>query len=199
MSRTGAVIVAAGLSSRMGKFKPMLPIGNQTMISRVVDCMKKVGASPIVVVTGYQREMIEGQLAEEDVVFVHNSLFRETQMMDSLLLGLEVLKESCSRVLVIPGDIPLIAMETIQSMLEIEGAFVRPVFHGKAGHPVLLQTELTSILENYHGPGGLRGAIEHSGLEIQEVKVDDPAILMDNDTPEDYAKSLAYWQESKRV
>ena len=91
MAKVAAVILAAGISSRMGKFKPMLTVDGETMISRVVHGMKRVGASPIVVVTGYKQEVLTEHLAQEGVIFVHNERYYETQMLDSLVLGLEAL------------------------------------------------------------------------------------------------------------
>ena len=54
MGQLAAVVLAAGVSSRMGRFKPMLPVDGRTMAQRVVDSMLTAGAYPVVVVTGYQ-------------------------------------------------------------------------------------------------------------------------------------------------
>ena len=54
MKKTGAVLVAAGLSSRMGEFKPMLPFGDSTIALHMVTMLKRLGVSPLVVVTGYR-------------------------------------------------------------------------------------------------------------------------------------------------
>lgn len=195
MEELGAVIVAAGLSSRMGAFKPLLPIGKLTMITRVVDLMRRMGAWPIVVVTGYRKEELEAHLEGESVVFVHNFRYRETQMLDSLLLGLTAVRKYCERVLICPGDVPLVTEDTVQRLLAVNADFVRPTFEGLPGHPVLLRCDKISLLENYHGPEGLRGAIEDSGLELKEVVVNDIAITMDGDTPDDYGRLLShYWQ-----
>ena len=77
--RLGGIILAAGLSSRMGDFKPLIPIEGRSMIRRVLDLMKACGASPLVVVTGHKSREIEHHLEGETVEFVHNPDFATTQ------------------------------------------------------------------------------------------------------------------------
>ena len=59
----GAVIVAAGMSSRMGDFKPMLSIGEISVAQRVVATLRQAGAERVVVVTGYNADELERHLA----------------------------------------------------------------------------------------------------------------------------------------
>ena len=66
---TGAVVVAAGMSSRMGEFKPMLSIGSISIAQRVIATLRQAGASRMVVVTGYNAEELEWHLARSGVVF----------------------------------------------------------------------------------------------------------------------------------
>ncbi|MDD4716233.1 MAG: NTP transferase domain-containing protein, partial [Oscillospiraceae bacterium] len=61
--KTGALIVAAGLSSRMNGFKPMLKLCGTTIIKKTVDTLQQVGASPIYVVTGYRGDLLERHLS----------------------------------------------------------------------------------------------------------------------------------------
>lgn len=62
MRKTGAVLVAAGLSSRMGAFKPMLPFGDSTIALNVVTMLRQLKVDPVVVVTGHQAESLERHL-----------------------------------------------------------------------------------------------------------------------------------------
>ena len=62
MKKTGAVLVAAGLSSRMKDFKPMLPFGTSTASRHMIGMLKSLKADPIVVVTGYRAEELEAHL-----------------------------------------------------------------------------------------------------------------------------------------
>ena len=186
----GAVIVAAGISSRMGKFKPMLQVGNETIIGRTVRMMKAAKADPIVVVTGYRREIIEENLKNEGVMFFYNERYAKTQMFDSILLGLKALEGKCDRVLISPGDVPLVQQTTVKNILEEEGQFVRPVYGEDAGHPIVIDANIIPLLENYQGDGGLRKAIKSLDIEVKDIPVDDQGITMDVDTKEDYGKLL---------
>lgn len=108
MTQLAGLILAAGVSSRMGAFKPMLPVDGQTMIRRVADMMRRAGADPILVVTGYRGEALERHLEGLNIRFIRNERYYSTQMLDSLVLGLERLEGETRRVLVSPADIPLV-------------------------------------------------------------------------------------------
>ena len=69
---TAALIVAAGMSSRMGDFKPLLNIGSISIAQRVVATFQQAGVEKIVMVTGYNAVMLERHLAGNGVVFLRN-------------------------------------------------------------------------------------------------------------------------------
>lgn len=62
MKQTGAVIAAAGLSSRMGDFKPLLPFGKECVARHLTQMLARTGVSPVVMVTGYRGEELKQQL-----------------------------------------------------------------------------------------------------------------------------------------
>ncbi len=120
--RTAALIVAAGMSSRMGQFKPMLNIGSITIAQRVVDTFRQAGIRKIVMVTGYNAVMLERHLAGSDVIFLRNDRYETTQMFDSVKIGLAYLQEKCDRVLFTPVDIPLFTSRTVMALLACSSA-----------------------------------------------------------------------------
>ena len=197
MERLAGVILAAGLSSRMGAFKPLMEIGEQSMARWVVNLMQSAGADPVIVVTGHRHEELEAHLAGRGVRFVHNPDYASTQQLESLQLALAALSGDCERVLVTPGDIPLVRPDTVERLLAAEGDFIRPRYGERTGHPVVLSAGLISFLLRYDGPGGLKGAIQQSGCVIRDVPVDDPGVLMDNDTPADFRRTLARFEEEQ--
>lgn len=192
MRRLGAVILAAGISSRMNAFKPLLPVDGSTMIARVVAMMQKAGADPIVVVAGYKGAVLEKHLSQHNVVFVHNKRYWDTQMLDSLLLGLKALEGCCKAALISPADVPLVSPETVADILKTDGQFVRPTYNGEPGHPVLLNMELIPVLAQYEGEGGLRGAVEAGNVILRELEVSDKGVVMDSDTEESYTQLLRH-------
>lgn len=195
MKGLAAVILAAGASSRMGQFKPLLMIDGQTMIERVTGSMQRAGASPVVLVTGYQAERLKAHLLGQDLIFVHNARYYETQMMDSLQMGLAALPTDTKRVLVALADMPLVKEGTIAALLATPGAFVRPVCDKKGGHPVLIDYTLYPHIKTYTGKGGLRGAVADSGVQVVDVPVDDQGVTLDSDTRAGYERLLKYNRE----
>ncbi len=190
--RTGAVIVAAGMSSRMGNFKPMLSIGGISIAERVIATLQQSGVIEIVMVTGFNAPALEHHLANRGIVFLRNEHYETTTMFDSACLGLDYIKDKCDRVLFTPVDIPLFTSATVRSLLESDAAIAVPVCSGKTGHPIMISCSLIGRILSDSGNDGLRGALERSGEEIVKVPVDDRGILHDADTPEDYADLLRY-------
>jgi molybdate transport repressor ModE-like protein len=199
MEEFGAVIIAAGLSSRMGKFKPMLPVNKTSFIKCIIDTIRAAGIATIVVVTGYHSAELEEHLSQNTVILVHNERYASTQMFDSVCIGLRKLKNICSKILIIPADVPLVSVETYRKVLAQEADFVRPIFEGQAGHPVLLKQDMIPLILTYKGSGGLRGAVEASTRSICDLEVDDLAIIMDADTPEDYSRLVKYCSKINKL
>ena len=190
--RTGAVIVAAGMSSRMGDFKPMLGIGGISIAERVIAKLQQSGVTEIVMVTGFNAVMLEHHLANRGIVFLRNEQYETTTMFDSASLGLSYIRDKCDRVLFTPVDIPLFTSATVQSLLKTDASLAVPVCEGKPGHPILISCKLIGKILADTGEGGLRGALERCGEPLVSIPVDDRGILHDADTPEDYADLLRY-------
>lgn len=211
--RTGAVVVAAGLSSRMKWFKPMLPYfppnsgegdfphslpniskgdvphfqqGKSTIAIHIVTMLKELGIAPIVVVTGFRAEELEDHLSDKGVRFVRNERYRETEMFDSIMLGVGAIANDCERIMLMPMDTPAIKKETMRQVLMIDEPLIRTMCNGHPGHPVLIAKSLIPMLSANDGRRGLRGAIEDSGVVITNLEVEDEGIYKDIDTQEDY-------------
>lgn len=192
MFRTGAVIVAAGMSKRMNDFKQLMKVGELTMAERVVTTISRAGIKDIVVVTGYRAEEVEAELERFGVAFVRNENYETTQMFESAKLGLEYLKDTCDRVLFTPVDIPFFSPATAKMLLEEEGDILIPVYEGRQGHPLCINASLILEILNYNGERGLKGAIDYlrdtyrDTLKCRLINVPDPGSVMDADTKEDY-------------
>lgn len=190
--KTGAVIVAAGMSSRMGEFKPMLNIGSISVAQRVIATLKQAGVNRIVVVTGYQAATLERHLSREGVVFLRNEHYETTQMFDSARIGLAYLKDKCDTILFTPVDIPLFTVATVKTLLRSGHRLACPSCGQETGHPVLIGAELVEQILEDTGDGGLQGALGRLDTEMVPVPVNDPGILRDADTPEDFEALLQY-------
>jgi CTP:molybdopterin cytidylyltransferase MocA len=186
----GAVVTAAGLSSRMGSFKPLLKIGNLPISERVILNFHATGIQNIVLVTGNKAAELENSLKHLDVVFLKNELYERSEMFDSVKIGLRYLKDKCDRVFVTPVDVPLFSAETVRSLLACKACVCIPVVNKKRGHPILLDGKIIDGILDYTGSGGLKGAVVSLAPETEYIDVNDAGILHDVNTQEDYSRIL---------
>jgi len=187
-----AVIVAAGKSSRMGEFKPMLNIGSISIAQRIIATFHKSGVEKIVMVTGYNADELEHHLANQGIVFLRNVSYDRTEMFDSARIGLSYVLDKCDRVLFTPIDIPLFTADTVGSLTASGAALAVPAYEGKTGHPIMISADVLPSVIRYDGEGGLLGALLNTGVAMTQVQVDDQGILRDADTPDDYQALLEY-------
>ena len=190
--QTAALIVAAGMSSRMGDFKPMLSIGSITIAQRVIATFHQAGIEKIVMITGYQAVTLERHLSGSGVIFLRNDHYETTQMFDSVKIGLKYLMDKCDRVLFTPVDVPLFTAETVRRLLDANAALACPVCDGQQGHPLLISAALLPKILSDCGEQGLKGAVSRCGTAMTAVAVNDPGTLRDADTPEDYSALVEY-------
>ncbi|MBR4696431.1 MAG: NTP transferase domain-containing protein, partial [Selenomonadaceae bacterium] len=167
----GAVVVAAGLSSRMGDFKPMMLMGTISISQRIIATLKQAGVSRIVFVTGHRADELEHHLTKNGVLFLRNPDYRSTDMFESACIGLGYMESKCDRVLFTPVDIPLFTAATVQALLASGAALASPVCEGEIGHPTLIATALIERILADPGTDGLRGALAHCGAEMERVPV----------------------------
>lgn len=189
--RTGAVVVAAGHKSSVSSFSPMLPIGDSTVIRRIIITLKRSGIDPVVVVTGKQGDEVEKHIAGLRVICLRNQNYGNTQMYNSICLGLNYIEDLCDRVFILPAKFPMFLPETIKRMMDMDAQVVCPVFEGRRGHPVLVSSNIIGKLLNYKGEKGLRGALRQVDVDrcAWEVEVEDQGIILAVETDEDRAQS----------
>lgn len=194
--RTGAVIAAAGMSSRMGHFKPLLPLGDRTIIEHVVGKLRQAGVGIVVVVTGHNSGSLTPVVERMGAVAVHNPDYASTGMYESLKHGMSRLQGECGAFFMQPCDMPLVAVETMRRQLaaldETGAMIVHPSYLGrKHGHPVLFSGKTIDTLLAYDGGDGLRAAIKTITGKSVDVFVEDQGILIDADRPQDYQALVA--------
>lgn len=174
------LILAAGLSSRFPGYKMEQLINGKTIIEWTVHSMSPY-VDRILVVTGFNHQVIESLLKDyEKVECIYNDVY-EQGMFSSILKGVSHLKGD--QFFVTPGDCPCVKDNTYEMLLEAEGEVVIPSFDFKAGHPIRLSREVREKL--------LVTKAEHLrafllNYEKVYVNVTDDGILKDIDTEEDY-------------
>lgn len=116
--KAAGLIVAAGMSSRMGSFKPLLDLDGKPLICRTAESLLQGGAEQVAVVTGRNSAAVEQVLtAYDNVTLLHNADYETTAMFDSIKLGLQQLRQY-DAILFYPGDVPCIRSETVRLLLQ---------------------------------------------------------------------------------
>jgi molybdenum cofactor cytidylyltransferase len=188
------IILAAGASSRMGRPKALLPIGDDTFVTRVCRTLLQAGVDDLVVVAGAEHgDVAEAvSLAGLPARVVENPR-RDEGQLSSVLAGLAVAdRPGVDAVLVHLVDAPLVHPDTARAVL---GAFfrthapvVRPSVAGRHGHPVLFARRVFDDLRRADPSIGAKAVVRARAAEVCEVPVEDEGACQDIDTPEDFAR-----------
>ncbi|MCH1982575.1 nucleotidyltransferase family protein [Ruminococcus sp. OA3] len=188
------VIVAAGCSRRMKKFKPLLPLGDGCILESTINSFRHAGLDHIEVVVGYQRHKVIPLLRRMKVHYSENKDYDETDMMESVRIGIRAVRPGTQGILFCPGDVPLIAPETIvrvaETFQEKQPKLLIPTFQGKPGHPPMFSGNVIKGILEYRGEEGLRGVFKRYADSTCFLEVDDEEILQDTDLPGDYERLL---------
>jgi molybdenum cofactor cytidylyltransferase len=187
-----AIVLAAGLSRRMGRPKLALPWRDTTVIGQVVAVLAAAGINEILVVTGGASQEIEAALSAAPVRLVFNPRFEASEMIDSLQVGLAQLSSSVEATLVALGDQPQIQLPVVQAIMESytehPAGLIVPSYQMKRGHPWLVVRPLWSELSQLCPPQTLRDFLGRHVADIRYLPVSTDTILRDLDTPADYAR-----------
>ncbi|MGQ9886976.1 MAG: selenium cofactor biosynthesis protein YqeC [Aggregatilineales bacterium] len=189
----GAVVLAAGMSRRMGQPKVLMPwVGRRTIIEHILDQLVLARVDHIVVVTGSYRAEVESRAAALGVPTVFNPDYAEGEMLSSLKAGLAALPPQVAGVLVVLGDQPRIQPRVVNQVMmayaEGKGGLVVPSYEMKRGHPILIDRRYWAELQALPMDGSLRTLLQAHADEIAYVNVDTDSVLRDVDTPDDYAQ-----------
>ncbi len=192
--RTAAIVLAAGCSSRMGTPKALLPVGEETVIRRVIRTLRQAGCDPVVVVTGHKGEALADHLRGQPVAVAHNPDY-QSGMFSSVLAGVAALVPYRPRqFFVLPVDHLFVSSPLLEALLQSQResgtAVTYPMFGGAKGHPPLISHDCIPSILLYRGEEGLRGALAPFDDEAGYLEWDEPGILTDMDTPEAYRRSL---------
>lgn len=190
----GAVVLAAGRSSRMGANKLLLEVDGKPLICHVVDRALTLNLAEIVVVLGHQAEEIRRALAGRPLRFVLAKDYA-LGMSASLKTGLSALSPSLAAAFILLGDMPAVSPALLRRLLAaynpVEGrSIVLPVHGGKRGNPVLWDRRYFAEMQNLAGDVGARHLIGEYAAEVAEVSAEDSGIFRDIDTPQAYADLL---------
>jgi molybdenum cofactor cytidylyltransferase len=196
-------VLAAGASTRfragggLDATKLVAKFDGKPIVQRVAEAALAAKARPIVVVTGYARDLVVAALADLDVEFAFNPKFA-TGLASSLGAGLSAMPADVAGALVLLGDMPEIKAPLIDALIEAflareDVLAAAPLREGRRGNPVLLGRglfERAMRLEGDEGARRLIGAL--SADELVEVEASDAGVTLDIDTPDDLAAARRF-------
>ncbi len=195
-SSVTAIVLAAGLSTRMGGHaKPLLPLGDRTVIEHILTVLSACPVGQVVLVTGHQHHAVEEMVGGWSVRPVFNPQYSSGEMLSSIQVGLRSAPAESDAALIVLGDQPALAAPVVERVItayrEGKGSVIIPSYQRRRGHPILIgRKHWEEILKLAEGQT-LRDFIKSVNAEIHHVEVDTPAILRDMDTPDDYRRELA--------
>jgi len=188
------IILAAGRSTRMGRSKAMLvtPDG-MTFVARLLQALAGGGVDAPLVVGRPDDDELQREVDAAGARFVMNPDADAGGQLSSLLAGLHKADRPGIRALMVtPVDAPMVTSETVSRLIavfrETSGSIVRPRYRGRNGHPVIFSRGLFDELRHASPATGAKAVLRAHEHAIINVDVDDPGVIADIDTPEDYAK-----------
>lgn len=170
----------------------LLPWGDETVISHVIATFREAGLDDILVVTGGARERVEDTISHLEVKAVYNEQFSNGEMLSSVQCGIRALKPQTKAMLIGLGDQPQVQAGSVKAVcdayLDMQSKIIVPSYQIRRGHPWLVVRPLWDDLLKMRSPSSPRDFLHTHRKNIQYVNVNDPGILADLDTPEDYQR-----------
>ncbi len=189
-NRVAAVVLAAGAARRFGAAKQLAPWQGKPMFLHAVDAALNSRAGPVVVVLGAYAAECRRALGTRPVTVVENPGWAAGQSA-SMKAGLAALPPTASAAIFPLADQPLVSAAVINAVIARHQRTLAPVvwpeFAGKRGNPVLFHRRLFAEMERVQGDVGAKPVLLAHRAEAAVVAVDDEAVLIDIDTPDDLA------------
>ena len=189
MSDVAAIVLAAGLSLRMGASNKLLtPIGDDTLVSLVVNACAAASDHPVTVVTGYQAEVVKLAFHNVSTNFAHNINYKEGQMT-SVDVGLRRAPKA-KNYLIALGDQPKITKDCLKELLKAHAAqgsqrITVPIVDGQRGNPIIVPAVLRSLMLADPINLGCQKLTRKSPELVHEYTTPNRSFIIDIDTPQD--------------
>jgi molybdenum cofactor cytidylyltransferase len=182
--KVAAIVLAAGFSSRMHAFKPLLPLGDKTIVETTVATFKNAGIDQVIVVIGHERHRMTTHLSACDITHVMNEAY-DQGMFGSVQVGVGAINNDACALFIMPVDIPSVRPQTIRQLIDafdpLKMDILYPTHNGKRGHPPLISSTLISSIQCFHGAGGLKSLLNTGNWRVLHLEVEDEGILRDID------------------
>ena len=194
VERVAGIILAAGTSKRMGKTKQLLPLGEETLIERVLVEALNSELDKVVLVLGYQaveiKKFITPLFPQAKLSIIENRQFKQG-ISSSIIAGMSEVENTHDHTMILLGDMPLIHRDLIDLLLRryLQSGLSIGAIKGKdrPAHPMIFSRELYPELLILRGDVGARALFGKYSDQVCLIEPEGPYDGRDMDTPEDYA------------
>ncbi len=193
MNEIWAIILAAGESKRMRSPKMILPFKGTTIIENVIKNIITSDIDNTVIVLGSNKDEILRLTEKFPVMHCYNGNYKDG-MLSSVKSGFKYLPDDFRAAIVFLGDQPMINASVINNVIqgynESGKGIVIPVYRNRRGHPLLVDKKYRDEIMNLDGQEGLRELVKNHPDDLLRIETEDPSILKDIDTEEEYKNEL---------
>jgi molybdenum cofactor cytidylyltransferase len=194
---TAALVLSGGESSRFGGFpKALLSTGSETVVHQIANGCLARGLDPVVVVTGAHHGPIAHAVRDLPVPVVEATDWREGRTA-SMQAGLAAIPAERD-LLFWPVDHPFVDDRTVDTLFAAResdplAVWFIPAYQERGGHPVLWRARVRPDLLALRPDAPIRSLIPEFGPQVRWVRVEDPGVVANVDTPEEFQSALAEW------
>ncbi len=196
-----SILLAAGISSRMGSVKALLPWENKTLIEWQIEKIQESGIEEIIVVLGSNAEEIQNRIKNLEISIVLNPDY-EKGKTTTIKKGLAGVKNPESDIMLLAVDQPRhgwILKKVIDNHIRNKSLISCPIYKGSKGHPIIFQNklrkELFEIEEKFQG---IRKITTKYTDSVNTIEVESGTVNIDINTPEEYQEAIKIFSRENK-
>jgi molybdenum cofactor cytidylyltransferase len=189
-NNVSGLIISAGLSGRIRKFKPLLNYKGNTFLQNITAKLSGV-CDKVIIVTGYKANEVKENIEQLNGKIKYKIVFNpdyEKGMFTSLQAGIRKAKEAdwiLYHFVDQPGLQQTFYSDFLQQ-IDDNHNWIQPSINGENGHPILIHKELFELIINASKESNLRDLSKNSIVKKKFWECNYKEIFQDIDTEEDY-------------
>jgi molybdenum cofactor cytidylyltransferase len=192
-----AIVLAAGMSTRMGQNKLLLDFRDKPLIAHAVDTLLAAAIDEIIVVLGHEAEKVRGKLKGKPVKLVQNPDYQEG-LSTSVRVGVEAVSVQAEGIMIYLVDQPLLEPVDVNQLVRaftrakaVNKNIVVPFFQGQRGNPVIFDSSYREAMLGVAGDVGCKDVIQRYPDKVFVVEMENDHVIRDVDTVEEYEEVLS--------